>query len=79
MKNLRLDPFLYNDDCEEHGKNVPFIVEPQNIDFKLKQVLFVFYCKKCYHKYGMESSAWRSNVSFNDFNELFGYTILPDN
>ena len=79
MKSLRLDPFLYSDECEEHGKNVPFIVEPQTINFKEKNVYFVFYCKKCYHKYGVNASAWRSTVTFEQYNELFGNKIYPDN
>lgn len=85
MKNLKLDPFLYKDTCEEHGKNVNFIVEPKEvndepaIDFKKKTISFVFYCKKCWLAYGNDASAWRSTVTFEQFNEMFGYKLLPDN
>lgn len=79
MKNVRLNPFLYTDNCEEHGKSVPFIVEPQEVDFVLKEVRFVFYCKRCYHKYGNDSLAWRGTLSFKDYNEMFGYILVPDN
>jgi len=86
MKNLRLDPFLYRDTCEEHGKNVPFIVEPREIkegepsrNFKEWKVSFVFYCKKCWHAYGLDASAWRGSLSFKEYNEMFGYKLLPDN
>jgi hypothetical protein len=79
MKNLRLDPFLYRDTCEEHGKNVPFIVEPQEVDFQSKEIRFVFYCKKCWHAYGGDASAWRGTLSFEKYNEMFGYKLIPDN
>jgi hypothetical protein len=78
MKNLRLDPFLYRDTCEEHGKNVPFIVKPMEVseyepsrDYKTGKVSFVFYCKKC--------SAWRGVYTIEEYDEYFGYTLLPDN
>lgn len=79
MENLHLDPFLYNDECEEHGKNVPHIVEPQVIDFVSKKIHFVFYCKKCFHKYGTNAVAWRASVTFKEFNDYFGFIVHPDN
>jgi hypothetical protein len=79
MRNLRLDPFLYRDECEEHGKNVKFIVEPQEVDFSKKEVRFVFYCKKCWHEYGENASAWRGVLPFKEYNDFFGYILVPDN
>lgn len=78
MKNLRLDPFLCIEECEEHGKT-NFIVEPQDINLKDLKVTFVFYCKKCWHKYGTNCTAWKSTVTTKEFNDIFGFKIAQDN
>lgn len=86
MINFRLDPFLYRDTCEEHGKNVPFVVKPMEVseyepsrNYKTGKVSFVFYCKKCYQQYGLNASAWRGVYTLEEYDEYFGYTLLPDN
>ncbi len=77
MNTPRLKPFLYKDECEKHGKNVNFIVEPQGIDMKTKTIAFIFYCKKCWHIEGVETCAWRSVLTFKEYNDHFGFNQNP--
>ncbi len=75
MENLHLDPFETHHDCEVHGKNVIIVIQPRKIDFVKKEIVFIYFCKRC-QKIG-KADAWRSRLSFSDFNELFGYDDFP--
>jgi len=78
MKNLRLKPLLYEDECEHHGIT-PFIVEQQSADFVEKKISFVFYCKKCWLDCGNDATAWSATLTFEQYNNMFGFTESPDN
>lgn len=78
MKNLRLKPLLYEDECEHHGIT-PFIVEQQSADFVEKKISFVFYCKKCWHIFKENTPAWSATLTFDQYNNMFGFTESPDN
>lgn len=78
MKVPKLKPMLYIDECEEHGKT-KFIVEQQELNVKAKTFTFVFYCKKCWLAYGNDCIAWKSTVTIDEYNTLFGFDTRDDN
>lgn len=78
MIKLKLNPLLYEDTCEKHGKT-KFIVDQQCFDFKKKKVEFVFYCKKCWLKLGLDCPAWVTTMTIAEYNEYFGCDMNAGN
>jgi hypothetical protein len=78
MKLPRVKPFLYKDECDNHG-HTNFIVELQMLDFKNGTVTFIFYCKKCWLEDPDNVSAWQAVLKISEYNKYFGFTSHTDN